>query len=157
MTHVIVIGAGQEGFSLVAKLRKCGFDGQITLISFWYYKGDELVAVDVMNAPRDCMIARRLIESGKSPAPEAVADPATDIKALLTMRESFRTAFAGAQRCRGASATKAFFRAHFSAASMAAEGEDFLPIQARDGSMTLNPIGSARSGCVTYISPLSSR
>ena len=32
MTHVVVIGAGQAGASLVAKLRTEGFDGQITLI-----------------------------------------------------------------------------------------------------------------------------
>ncbi|MCW8842475.1 MAG: FAD-dependent oxidoreductase, partial [Rhodobacteraceae bacterium] len=32
MTHVVVIGAGQAGASLVAKLRNSGFDGRITLI-----------------------------------------------------------------------------------------------------------------------------
>ena len=32
MAHVVVIGAGQAGASLVAKLRNAGFDGEITLI-----------------------------------------------------------------------------------------------------------------------------
>lgn len=32
MPHIVVIGAGQAGLSLVAKLRAEGFDGQITLI-----------------------------------------------------------------------------------------------------------------------------
>lgn len=32
MSHIIVIGAGQAGSSLVAKLRKDGFEGEITLI-----------------------------------------------------------------------------------------------------------------------------
>lgn len=32
MNDIVVIGAGQAGFSLVAKLRKDGFDGEITLI-----------------------------------------------------------------------------------------------------------------------------
>ena len=32
MTHVVVIGAGQAGSSLVAKLRNSGFDGEVTLI-----------------------------------------------------------------------------------------------------------------------------
>lgn len=32
MTHVVVVGAGQAGCALVAKLRAEGFDGQITLI-----------------------------------------------------------------------------------------------------------------------------
>ena len=32
MSHIVVIGAGQAGSSLVAKLRKEGFEGEITLI-----------------------------------------------------------------------------------------------------------------------------
>ena len=32
MTHVVVIGAGQAGSSLVAKLRNSGFEGEVTLI-----------------------------------------------------------------------------------------------------------------------------
>ncbi|WP_107497388.1 FAD/NAD(P)-binding oxidoreductase [Thalassobius sp. I31.1] len=32
MSHIIVIGAGQAGSSLTAKLRKLGFDGKVTLI-----------------------------------------------------------------------------------------------------------------------------
>ncbi|GAB5446942.1 NAD(P)/FAD-dependent oxidoreductase [Gymnodinialimonas sp.] len=51
--------------------------------SHWYYKGAELLAVDAMNDPRGYMIGKRLIEAGKSPAAEVVADPAADLKALL--------------------------------------------------------------------------
>lgn len=54
-------------------------------VSFWYYQGDVLLAVDAMNAPRDYMIGKRLIESGKSPAPAAIADPETDMKALMRL------------------------------------------------------------------------
>ncbi|KGM50337.1 NAD(P)/FAD-dependent oxidoreductase [Pseudooceanicola atlanticus] len=32
MSHIVVVGAGQAGSSLVVKLRETGFDGQITLI-----------------------------------------------------------------------------------------------------------------------------
>ena len=32
MSHIVVIGAGQAGSSLVAKLRSEGFEGEITLI-----------------------------------------------------------------------------------------------------------------------------
>ena len=32
MTHILCIGAGQAGASLVARLRKQGFDGAITLV-----------------------------------------------------------------------------------------------------------------------------
>jgi 3-phenylpropionate/trans-cinnamate dioxygenase ferredoxin reductase subunit len=52
-------------------------------VSHWYFRGDRLVAVDAMNDSRAYMIGKRLIEAGRSPAPEAIADPATDLKALL--------------------------------------------------------------------------
>jgi 3-phenylpropionate/trans-cinnamate dioxygenase ferredoxin reductase subunit len=56
--------------------------GDCTL-SHWYYAGDRLLALDAMNDPRAYMVGKRLIEAGKSPDPDAVADPATDLKALL--------------------------------------------------------------------------
>ncbi len=52
-------------------------------VSFWYYKGDVLLAVDAMNDPRAYMVGKRLIEMGKSPDPAAIADPATALKSLL--------------------------------------------------------------------------
>ncbi len=54
-----------------------------TSASHWYFAGDRLIAVDAMNAPRDYMVGKRLIEAGKSPDPAALADPVTDLKALL--------------------------------------------------------------------------
>ncbi|MBF9057654.1 FAD-dependent oxidoreductase [Rhodobacterales bacterium HKCCSP123] len=51
--------------------------------SHWYYKGETLLAVDAMNDPRGYMIGKRLIEAGKSPAPEMVGDPEADLKPLL--------------------------------------------------------------------------
>ncbi|EDQ06604.1 Ferredoxin--NAD(P)(+) reductase fdr [Sulfitobacter indolifex] len=51
--------------------------------SFWYYLGDTLLAVDAANDPRGYMVGKRLIEAGKSPDPALIADPATDLKALL--------------------------------------------------------------------------
>ncbi len=51
--------------------------------SFWYYKGDELLAVDAANEPRAYMVGKRLIEAGKSPDKAAVADPAVALKTLL--------------------------------------------------------------------------
>ncbi|QYX56741.1 FAD-dependent oxidoreductase [Roseovarius sp. SCSIO 43702] len=52
-------------------------------VSFWYYRDGELVAVDAMNDPRAYMVGKRLIDNGKSADPDAVADPETDLKALL--------------------------------------------------------------------------
>lgn len=52
-------------------------------VSFWYFAGDRLLAVDAMNDPRSYMVAKRLIEAEKSPDPSVVADPAADLKSLL--------------------------------------------------------------------------
>jgi 3-phenylpropionate/trans-cinnamate dioxygenase ferredoxin reductase component len=51
--------------------------------SFWYYAGETLLAVDALNDSRAYMVGKRLIEAGRSPDPVAIADPATDLKALL--------------------------------------------------------------------------
>ena len=52
-------------------------------VSFWYFRGDQLLAVDAMNDSRAYMVGKRLIEQGRSVAPEVLADPATNLKALL--------------------------------------------------------------------------
>lgn len=52
-------------------------------VSYWYYQGDRLLAVDAMNDGRAYMIGKRLIEAGKSPDKAVIADPAADLKALL--------------------------------------------------------------------------
>ncbi len=52
-------------------------------VSFWYFRGDRLLAVDAMNDPRAYMVGKRLIEMGRSPDPEALRDPETNLKALL--------------------------------------------------------------------------
>lgn len=57
--------------------------GQGQTASFWYYKGDRLLAVDAANDPRSYMIGKRLIEAGKTADPTVVADPDGDLKALL--------------------------------------------------------------------------
>ncbi len=64
--HVVIRDGGAEG-----------------ALSHWYYTGDRLIAVDAMNDPRAYMVGKRLIEMGKSPAPAAITDSATDLKALL--------------------------------------------------------------------------
>lgn len=66
-----------------------GYDNIVTrgpegeAVSFWYFRGDQLLAVDAMNDPRGYMVGKRLIESGKSPSKAALADPATVLKDLL--------------------------------------------------------------------------
>jgi 3-phenylpropionate/trans-cinnamate dioxygenase ferredoxin reductase component len=57
--------------------------GEADAVSFWYYQGATLLAVDAMNDPRAYMVGKRLIENSKSPDPVAVADPETNLKSLL--------------------------------------------------------------------------
>lgn len=65
-----------------------GFDRVVTRraegVSFWYFRGETLLAVDAINDARAYMIGKRLIEAGRSPDASAVADPATDLKSLLS-------------------------------------------------------------------------
>jgi 3-phenylpropionate/trans-cinnamate dioxygenase ferredoxin reductase subunit len=56
--------------------------GEGDAVSFWYYRGEDLLAVDAMNDGRAYMVGKRLIDMGKSPAPEVIAT-APDLKALL--------------------------------------------------------------------------
>lgn len=66
-----------------------GYDNVVTRqgegqsVSFWYYKGDQLVAVDAMNDPRAYMVGKRLIDAGKTADKTVVADPTADLKPLL--------------------------------------------------------------------------
>lgn len=66
-----------------------GYDNIVTRgpegesVSFWYYQGDTLLAVDAMNDPRGYMVGKRLIEMGKSPAKAQVADLSVVLKDLL--------------------------------------------------------------------------
>jgi 3-phenylpropionate/trans-cinnamate dioxygenase ferredoxin reductase subunit len=66
-----------------------GFDNVVTragegrTTSFWYYQGDQLLAVDAMNDPRAYMVGKRLIDMGKTADKSVVGDPAADLKPLL--------------------------------------------------------------------------
>lgn len=65
-----------------------GYDQIVTrkgenAVSYWYYGGETLLAVDAMNDPRGYMIGKRMIENGISPDKAIVADPTSDLKSLL--------------------------------------------------------------------------
>lgn len=67
-----------------------GYDDVVTrmgdkdgMVSFWYYKGDQLLAVDAMNDPRGYMIGKRIIEAGKAIDKAAVGNPETDLKSYM--------------------------------------------------------------------------
>lgn len=49
----------------------------------WYFRQGRLIACDAMNAPKDYMIGKRLIEAGKSPDPDVLCNEGTDLRWLL--------------------------------------------------------------------------
>ena len=54
-------------------------------LSHWYYRQNTLIAVDAINDGRAYMVGKRLIEAGKSPAPETVGDSGVDLKTIMRM------------------------------------------------------------------------
>ncbi len=67
-----------------------GYDRVITrkgdkdgAVSFWYFRGSQLLAVDAANDPRAYMIGKRLIDAGKTCDAAAIANPETVLKSLL--------------------------------------------------------------------------
>ena len=51
--------------------------------SVYHFQGTRLLAVDSVNAARDHLQARKLLDAGRSPTPEQVADTAFDLASLL--------------------------------------------------------------------------
>jgi len=51
--------------------------------SLFHYVDGQLACVETVNAPVDHMMARKLMEAGRNPAPEAVVDVAVPLKNLL--------------------------------------------------------------------------
>jgi 3-phenylpropionate/trans-cinnamate dioxygenase ferredoxin reductase subunit len=50
-----------------------------TSLSVWYYRDDQLLAIDSMNEPKSYAFGRKIIEAGINPTPQQVADPATGL------------------------------------------------------------------------------
>ncbi len=48
----------------------------------FHYRGERLLAADSVNAAREHLAARKLLDAGVWPAPALLADPATDLAAL---------------------------------------------------------------------------
>ena len=51
--------------------------------SVWHYRGDRLLAVDTVNNPREHLLARKLLDAGRWPAPAQVADSGFDPAGVL--------------------------------------------------------------------------
>lgn len=51
--------------------------------SVYHYQGDRLLAVDSVNAPKDHLLARKLLDAHRHPTPDQVRDLGCDLAALL--------------------------------------------------------------------------
>jgi 3-phenylpropionate/trans-cinnamate dioxygenase ferredoxin reductase component len=51
--------------------------------SVWYYQGDTLLAVDAIGDPAAYVVAKKLLDAGRSVPKAAVADPAAEFKSWL--------------------------------------------------------------------------
>ena len=51
--------------------------------SIWHFKAGRLLAVDTVNSAREHLLARKLLDAGRLPTPDQVADPAFDLASLL--------------------------------------------------------------------------
>ncbi|MFI5614474.1 NAD(P)/FAD-dependent oxidoreductase [Amycolatopsis sp. NPDC051903] len=51
--------------------------------SLFYYRGGRLIAIDAVNAPRDYMAVRKLLEAGRTVPPHVAADTDVALKELL--------------------------------------------------------------------------
>ncbi|WP_339109080.1 FAD-dependent oxidoreductase [Thioclava sp. GXIMD4216] len=73
-----------------SKLQIAGWNGGYTRViaknvdgqSFWYFRDDQLIAVDALDAPRAYMVGKRLIEAGSDVTPAEV-EAAVDLKTLM--------------------------------------------------------------------------
>lgn len=65
--------------------------GESRSTSIWYYKGDQLLAVDAVNDPRAYMTAKRIIEAGHTVDPQLVQDPNTDLQYILAKAAASNT------------------------------------------------------------------
>ena len=54
--------------------------------SHWYFRGESLLSVDAIDDSRAYMVGKRLLETGTTPDPARIADPAVDLKSLLPGR-----------------------------------------------------------------------
>lgn len=51
-------------------------------VSFWYFKGDSLLAIDAMNDPKTYVMGRKILELGKPISQQQAADSSVDLKAI---------------------------------------------------------------------------
>ena len=70
------LSTGSDDWVLRGSLQAPGF-------SVWHFKGGRLIAVDTVNAAKGHLLARKLLDAGRSPTPAQVADTGFDLATVL--------------------------------------------------------------------------
>jgi 3-phenylpropionate/trans-cinnamate dioxygenase ferredoxin reductase subunit len=70
------LSAGADNWALRGTLDGPSF-------SVWHYRGAQLLAVDAVNAPKDHLLSRKLLDAGVSPTPQQVAEVGFDLSSAL--------------------------------------------------------------------------
>ena len=70
------LSTGSDDWVLRGSLQAPGF-------SVWHFKGGRLIAVDTVNAAKDHLLARKLLDAGRLPTPAQVADTGFDLASVL--------------------------------------------------------------------------
>ncbi len=73
-----IAGLGRAGDDTV--LRPGQREGSV---SVWYFRNGQLKAVDAINDAKAYVTAKKLLDLGRSPAPETILDTAIDLKTLI--------------------------------------------------------------------------
>ena len=71
------LSTGADDWALRGSLSAPGF-------SAWHFRAGRLIAVDTVNSAREHLLARKLLDAGRSPTPTQVADASFDLAGLLT-------------------------------------------------------------------------
>jgi 3-phenylpropionate/trans-cinnamate dioxygenase ferredoxin reductase subunit len=70
------LSTGSDDWVLRGSLQAPGF-------SVWHFKGGRLIAVDTVNAAKEHLLARKLLDAGRLPTPAQVADTGFDLASVL--------------------------------------------------------------------------
>lgn len=70
------LSAGADNWAVRGRLDAGGF-------SVWHYRGPQLLAVDTVDLPREHLLARKLLDAGRQPTVEQLADAGFDPASVL--------------------------------------------------------------------------
>jgi 3-phenylpropionate/trans-cinnamate dioxygenase ferredoxin reductase subunit len=78
------LSMGANQWAVRGDMGRAGDSGIAGSFSVYHFKGEQLLAVDSVNASKDHLQVRKLLDAGVSPTPAQAADTGFDLAGLLT-------------------------------------------------------------------------